>query len=678
MKLTGLKAHSVRGIPRNWPLLAIDQKGLIIYGPNGVGKSSIIDALEFALTQSSSLFPRNRLNVSWDEASPHVRHGEPEIEVVAKDNGRDVTVVPEGIPANASPAGRAWLETAREANFVLRRHMLLRFINEQPRDRYALLEPFMNFGTFQDIEAGLKGWADELKGQETLKCADAQISEQKLRQIFEIEPLEDLNHASMLAQLSTTLDQLGLQPCRDTDSLPELRQEIAAYIGGKEKADRLGKLGGLKTQIQRLGLPANYRPAITGLIEAFKNLEAEIVGRKGEILTDLLTRGREIIEAGVLESCPLCEQTIDHTAVLARLSSRIAADARITAARQLVNNNRNELSKPIAALAVGMAQLVQDWTQTIGTQLPDIYHETAHMLGEISTLLEKAVLSSAHFSDYPARFDACVSSHTEILSILDALITGEGGGERRRLLGNAMGMIDALLADVPKNEALWAEIAKIKSERTTVDRIYGHAVAARKEAVQTTLTTVSDTANRFYEAINPGEEISRSKLQVRTGGQGSVNLSTKFFGREEHPLLHLSESHLDTLGLSYFLALRKHEALRNPQFKVLILDDVLHSVDAAHRGRIAHLLRQEFGNHQIIIATHDEYFYNALRRSLGNAGYRYVRINDWDIDRGPVVSDSTGDLDVILSEELRRTRDHNDLSAACGRLFEWLLNPTVS
>lgn len=40
---------------------------------------------------------------------------------------------------------------------------------------------------------------------------------------------------------------------------------------------------------------------------------------------------------------------------------------------------------------------------------------------------------------------------------------------------------------------------------------------------------------------------------------------------------------------------------------------------------------------------------------------------------GPILGDPSTDLDAVLNQELWRTKNHNDLSAAGGRFFEWLL-----
>ena len=275
--------------------------------------------------------------------------------------------------------------------------------------------------------------------------------------------------------------------------------------------------------------------------------------------------------------------------------------------------------------------------------------------------------------DLFSRTQASIGSHDGVVAIVDALMTKEGGGEQRTKYLDAIGMIDAFLGDWANLRVLRSQSQSIAERKQIMERLHGHAVEARKAAVQSTLDRVSGTANGFYDALHPNENIGASKLGVRHVGQGSVNLTTEFYGEEEPPLLHYSESHMDTLGLCYFLALRKHEAERGPSFKVLILDDVMHSVDAGHRGRVARLLREEFYDHQIIITTHDTYFYDALRKTLGSSDICYQAITDWDITRGPILGDPSTDLDVVLDKEKYTTRRADDLSACGGRFFEWLL-----
>src|SRR5690606_40582059 len=59
---------------------------------------------------------------------------------------------------------------------------------------------------------------------------------------------------------------------------------------------------------------------------------------------------------------------------------------------------------------------------------------------------------------------------------------------------------------------------------------------------------------------------------------------TEFGGKKDAPpQAYFSDSHLDTLGLCVFLALAERDA---PEEKLLVLDDVLGSVDEPHVERI--------------------------------------------------------------------------------------------
>lgn len=139
MKLKSLRARSVRGIPPDWPDLPIGDRGMVIFGANGVGKSSIVDALEYAISAKTSLYPVRRQNVNWDAGAPHIRGGAPDVAVEVSGSKGFFALFPNNEPDGISEDDKTWIATARNASFVLRRHMLLRFITAKPNGRYALL-----------------------------------------------------------------------------------------------------------------------------------------------------------------------------------------------------------------------------------------------------------------------------------------------------------------------------------------------------------------------------------------------------------------------------------------------------------------------------------------------------------------------------------------------------------
>lgn len=641
----------------------------MIYGPNGVGKSSVVDAIEFVLTGNPTLYAVARQGVNWAAGGPHIGGGPMSAAITLELDGHDFEVTAGSEPPEAISS---WCAHARGAGFVLRRHMLLRFINAEPRHRYDELEPFLNLKEFLRVEGALQILASSTETRLAEAETRVRNDEQALRGIFKLAPDRPIDSKSLLDTLNAQLAELGLAPAGNLAELNGASEAVDRELGGSAIDARLASLHSLKSSAQRLGVPSGLRPLIEGLESALKELEAEVAGREEAVLTEFLERARNIIRGNERSICPACEQEIDRAAVLARLDERIAADERITLIKATVAERTEALSGPSGQLALAMNAFIDSWAQAINEPLPASYNETQAFLDLVAMSL-KSPVPSATVTDWLASLATTVSSHAEVIAIVDAAILAEGGGERRPKLHEARQMISAVDAEWAQCNQHRLERQQAKVRDTAIGQLHQHAVEARKATVQHLLDEVAGIANDFYKVLHPGEELGNSRLSVRPTEDGSVNLQAEFYGREGSPLLYYSESHLDTLGLCYFLALRRREANRLPDFKLLVLDDVVHSVDSPHRERLARLLRESFADHQIIITMHDRLFYDRVRAVFGTSGVSYLSLLDWDIERGPIRGDASTDLDRICVPEVRETKSAEELAAAGGRFFEVLL-----
>jgi hypothetical protein len=144
-------------------------------------------------------------------------------------------------------------------------------------------------------------------------------------------------------------------------------------------------------------------------------------------------------------------------------------------------------------------------------------------------------------------------------------------------------------------ERFLPEIDKYTDEYNKSDKALKFAVKwketlenQRKVEVQTIYNSIKEQINSFYCRLHPRdikcELVGGINLCVKDTGGGSALLQAGFHNKiAEDPRGYYSESHLDTLGLCIFLALYKKEADKNNSVRLLILDDVLTSVDAPHR-----------------------------------------------------------------------------------------------
>ncbi|MBA7700644.1 hypothetical protein ES703_109366 [subsurface metagenome] len=138
--------------------------------------------------------------------------------------------------------------------------------------------------------------------------------------------------------------------------------------------------------------------------------------------------------------------------------------------------------------------------------------------------------------------------------------------------------------------------------------------------------------------LHPDEPHSNIELIVVLGRRASTELRIESFGRREDPRALKSEGHLDSLGLCIFLAFVKKF---NEGCSLIVLDDVVTTIDAGHRENICKLLFEEFGDKQLIITTHDGVWYEQLcayQRVYGIDGiFKNLIITGWNVDRGPTM-----------------------------------------
>ena len=133
----------------------------------------------------------------------------------------------------------------------------------------------------------------------------------------------------------------------------------------------------------------------------------------------------------------------------------------------------------------------------------------------------------------------------------------------------------------------------------------------------------------------------------------SLDFKVDFFGRGAHPphALH-SEGHQDSMGLCLFFAL--NEEITESKSNLIILDDVVMSIDSGHRKAVCRLLKEEFPDHQFIITTHDRTWSKQLKQEQVVESNRVKDLLDWSVETGPLINqklDMWEEIEDALSQE---------------------------
>lgn len=669
IKVESMTIHEFRGIRD----LTLEFKGknFSVCGPNGTGKSGIVDALEFALTGNvSRLSGEGRGDVSLRQHAPHVdRRNDPEkacvvLKITIPSLKKTVTVERNLKTPNTllitpdEPAVRNILqEVEHHPEFVLSRRELIRYVLATPGKRSEEVQALLHLDQVEQVRVGFQKVANSYEKQ--LIPLDAAVAQARTNLMQALEVTELIREKILLA--------VNIQ--RAVLNLPILSD----FIETTSVKDGMATPSPTQPQlIPKAQILADIRVAREALMELGNETTKAQVAASKKILEELAAdptvlesvqkqsfyaTGFELIE---IATCPFCDTEWD----LEKLKSHIQAKI---ATFQEIAKKREEAEVKIVPLAVGIEKA---------------YIAIVALIRYATITEQTAFLKPA--TDFK---DACKVTSERLANILPLSETIQTLSKVQTVPKELTEAIDKLekevnkLPEPSKQDAsrVWLAIAheRLEVERDAVrKRNTAKEVAQRARQVLDIYSTTSDkflsgiyTAvekdfSALYGFINrEDEEQFKAKL---IPSMGKLGFDVEFYGRGFFPPgAYHSEGHQDSMGLCLYLALMRH--IQRERFTFAVLDDVLMSVDAGHRREVCALLKKEFPNTQFVMTTHDPIWLRHMRTEGLITGSSAIQFRNWTVDQGPTRWDGA-DIWMKIAEYLK----DNNVRAAAGLLRHYL------
>lgn len=653
--------------------LTLDFKGknFAVCGPNGTGKSGVVDALEFALTGNvSRLSGEGRGDISLKHHGPHVdRRNDPDkacvtVKVTIPSLSKTVTIERSlKAPASAyvTPSDPAVLEALRQVKahpeIVLSRRELIRYVLATPGKRAEEVRALLHLDQVEQVRVGLQKIANNCEKQLAPRdTAVTQARENLLRALG----MSELTKEKVLGAVNAQRAILGLRAFTDLTETTSLKDGLAtpgpAQPQRIPKAQALADICATREAIAEItGEPTSTRVAeVTADLTALANDPAVAASVQRETF---YATGMDLIEAG---ACPFCDISWDLEELKKHVQAKI--------------DHLEEVSRKRVAAETKIAPLIAALRKT----------QVA-----INTLIGYAALSTPAMAseagrDYSANCGTAVERLTALLPLAETITVLTNVPTVPQAVLDAIGELEKAVAALPeptKQDAArdWLTVAQ---ERLEVWRDAMRKQKAAKEQAQRArqvsdiYATTSDTVlagiyaavekdfASLYGFVNRSDE-DKFKAQL-IPSLGKLGFDVDFYGRGFFPPgAYHSEGHQDSMGLCLYLALMRH--LQGTGFTFAVLDDVLMSVDAGHRREVCTLLKKEFPNTQFIMTTHDPIWLRHMRTE-GIIGERSaVQFKGWSIDRGPTRWDER-DVWTEIDDHLRG----NDVRAAAALLRHYL------
>lgn len=638
MKLNNLHIKSFRGATKPVTIEFDKAKKItMIFAENGNGKSTISDAFVCLLTnEKGSLDDKSSIDMQFLK-SLGTGTGEASISL-----NTDIGTFSATLSGTSKTFIKNPIVGIPSIRF-LRRNQIINLINAQPTGRYETLKDYIDVSSILTSEDVLRKVNKETEKELETTTGILSNATITLEKSWETEGKPD-NDMLIWAKAQSEKDLSNEN--RDYKVLVELINEWRAIdIKYKEiiSLDEAIKLS-LKTKQNS---------------EAILNaLKLESTANNTELLTLLQNAKTYIVGQEKIESCPVCSSDFEKAVVIASLEKQITSmDALDKAAKVLVANTKAH-DKNVA---------IQTRTiETISTSIIKYKNSISRYkdkLPEIVPFVDGIGLEAS--INY-----TCFTSNLPALIVLFDKIDGAEKTKRKAIEQHNFikAQFKSITSSTDKLEKLIALSKAMSSALIIVE-------TERKKFYDNELLSISSEVERMYQKLHPSEGLGGIKLFLNPKYKNSLELQANFHSVEGiTPQSVYSESHLDTLSICIFLALAKKYSDGNT---ILILDDVVMSVDESHLTKFIDLLHEEADNFgQIIITTHYRPWKDRYRthRAPG-AKVHFIELRKWSRETGIRVQNGRVELQELeLALEDKTYFDRQIIASKSGIILENLLD----
>jgi len=668
MKVIELEINNVRGIC-HLPLKP-NGKNFVVWGPNGSGKSAVVDAIDFLLTgKISRLTGEGTGGITLSKHGPHIDH-KPKDAVV-----RAILQIPglkkpvEIKRCMAHPNALEYDESvanfiepiillAQRGQHVLTRRDILRFIAAEASTRAHQIQELLNITKIEEIRKTFVSVQNKL-GDECK--AEKKAVDRAKDAINVIVQEKTFSEGTVLKFVNQNRAVLGGQHI-STFSSTELKRKLAPPVGAPSAQPI--NLTLLEKSIQNLlslALPQNQDVVAKSdklLRESIDTIRRDPNLSRALLRLQLTELGMNLIDD--TGSCPLCDTPWLPGKLREYLEQKISL-------AKVAEQHRAKITK----LSESIASAVNSTMETLkivisAAQAVELKSELSLLkswFGDLQALLK---VLDACLDKYPdSRFGS--DSTKQMLAPFNVEDTFEH--VQRAAKGkypvatpqqNAWDMLTRLEENMKALEGAENMFRKAELSEKRASLLLSSFVAARDSVLTKLYDAIGDRFVYLYRQLHRLDEGNfEAKIEPEEAG---LNFEVDFYGRGKYPPLALhSEGHQDSMGLCLYFALS--ENLTQGLIDLVILDDVVMSVDAEHRREVCHLLETCFPNRQFLITTHDRTWANQLKSAGIVDKQGIVEFYNWHVETGPCVC-----YQVDMWDRVEDDLQKNDIPSAAARL----------
>lgn len=669
MNIFSLEIQNLRGIKEKLNF-SLNEENFLIYGPNGTGKSAIVDAIDFLLTgKISRLTGKGAKDISLKLHGPHIdvkALGNATVRATIKIPGVEETIDIERsmsspnkliYPEDKKDILEKVISIAKRGHYVLSRREILKFVAAESGKRAEEVQAILNLATIEEIRKALVRIETEAKkdNQTVLSLQDA--SKSALSTALSLDIFSEENVRKKINEIRAILGGEAILKLSHNNLQEKIKPPSISGVKTTINLDSLNK------DIEKVKQAIKYNGEFIFSDEAklrttLRKLKEDKILRRDLANRRLIELGISLIDES--EACPLClsdwkpgelKKFLQERLLKAKEAAKIEAEI-----KQLSSRLNSEIS------------IIKDHIERIKNACQALKQEgiVININGWISLLdrWSKKLVDPIEGYDLDEKIPENIKKFLAYDSYLEDL------GMIKKVANEAA-------PELTPEQKAWdcltrmsSELKRyfeLKEEKENTELFYKRATIALKEYEKSrdkTLLSLYDSVKgdfvKYYKELHGADE-SQFDAKLEPSGAG-LDFEVDFYGRGYHPPLALhSEGHQDSMGLCLYLALS--ERLSEGKISLTILDDVVMSIDSDHRKDLCKLLKSHFSDRQFFITTHDRTWARQLKTDGVVSKKNMVEFKSWSVESGPSFIE-----DFDFWDGIHKDINNDDIPAAAAKL----------
>lgn len=672
IKVESVTIKEFRGI-RDLTLNLINQN-YAVCGPNGTGKSGVVDALEFALTGNiSRLSGSGTGGLSTKEHGPHVdSRSNPDkasvkivlwipalekkvtLERTVKD-ARNPVITPDD-----EELKRVLNQVLLHPEFTLSRREIIQYVISEPGKRSSEIQALLRLSDLEKLRSNFQKIANS--EEKNIK----QLERSKTQALADLATgigltSETITAETLLEAVNHNRNKLGLNLIMKLEAETSVKEGLLTTPETQTRSSVPKAIALSDIENFRQLLDKNSSKKYVLSFDAVKN-QIEELEKDSDILEGITKQ--EFLQTALdvfdEQLCPVCDTAWEPHKFRVIVEEKLKAFEEIKQRRDEVEKALEPIIDYISKFSESLEKVAKYGpllTSPIETKEIDSYTQQLKQG-------KQQLQSLTPLSDTLVKMSTLISVPKEVLTTVESL-------EEKILLipepseqdiARDILVVTQERLDFYRKTAKDFQVAQEKAKTArAISDLYAEVVTTELESVY------KDVEQKFadlYRIINHEDESSFEAKLIPSIGK--LGFDVDFYGRGQFPPgAYHSEGHQDGMGLCLYLALMSH--LLGEHFTFAVLDDVLMSVDAGHRREVCRLLQTEFPKTQFILTTHDDIWLRHMKTEGLIKAKSFAHFRKWTVDVGPVEW-SDRDIWTEINEQL----SINKVSEASALLRHYL------